>query len=203
MLCGVDEVGRGALAGPVVAAAAVLTAPAPPGLRDSKKLSPRQRESLFSVLQACCVWAVGQASVEEIDRLNILQATHLAMRRALGNLPPLSLSQVVIDGDRAPALEFLPPAVEVRTLVKADDLVAEVSAASVLAKVTRDALLRQLEQAHPGYGFAAHAGYGTAQHLKALSRMGPCEAHRRTFAPVKAATAKTSPCIPLAPALKR
>ena len=180
LVAGVDEAGRGPLAGPVVAAAVILDARAPiPGLADSKQLSPRRREALFDEIRAkalCC--SIAQASVEEIDRLNILQATMLAMQRAVQGLR-LKPNKVLVDGNRLPPLTVLAAAV-----VSGDALVPAISAASILAKVTRDRLLDELHAVHPGYGFDRHKGYGTAQHLLALQTLGPLAIHRRSFSPV-------------------
>lgn len=186
LVAGVDEAGRGPLAGPVVAAAVILDDRANiKGLADSKQLSPRRREALFDEICAkalCC--SVAQASVEEIDRLNILQATMLAMQRAVQGLR-LKPSKVLVDGNRLPALNVLAEAI-----VSGDALVPCISAASILAKVTRDRLLGELHAEHPGYGFDRHKGYGTAEHLKALQTLGPLAAHRRSFAPVARAVAQ-------------
>ncbi|WP_291010163.1 ribonuclease HII [Hydrogenophaga sp.] len=180
LMAGVDEAGRGPLAGPVVAAAVILDDRAPiKGLADSKQLSERRREQLYDEIRAkalCC--SVAQASVEEIDRLNILQATLLAMQRAVLGLR-LKPAKVLVDGNRLPALDVLAEAV-----VSGDALVPAISAASILAKVTRDRLLLTLHEQFPAYGFDRHKGYGTAQHLLALRTLGPLEAHRRSFAPV-------------------
>lgn len=180
LVAGVDEAGRGPLAGPVVAAAVILDDMAPiKGLADSKKLTERQRERLYDEIRAkalCC--SVAQASVTEIDTLNILQATMLAMRRAVQGLR-LKPVKVLVDGNRLPSLDVMAEAV-----VGGDALVPAISAASILAKVTRDRLLMDLHERHPGYGFDRHKGYGTAQHLEALRRLGPLPEHRRTFAPV-------------------
>lgn len=180
LVAGVDEAGRGPLAGPVVAAAVILDARAPiEGLADSKQLSPRRREQLFDEIRAkalCC--SIAQASVEEIDRLNILQATLLAMQRAVKGLR-LKPNKVLVDGNRLPSLEVLAEAV-----VSGDALVPSISAASILAKVTRDRLLNELHALHPGYGFDRHKGYGTVQHMLALQTLGPLDVHRRSFAPV-------------------
>ena len=183
LVAGVDEAGRGPLAGPVVAAAVILD-PASPiaGLADSKTLSARRREILFDQIRAralCC--SIASASVEEIDRLNILQATLLAMQRAVAGLRLLPHS-VVVDGNRLPVLPM--PAT---ALVGGDAKMAAISAASILAKVQRDRWCEDLHAAHPVYGFATHKGYPTPEHLAALQRHGPCEAHRRSFAPVRAA----------------
>lgn len=189
LMAGVDEAGRGPLAGPVVAAAVILDDMAPiAGLADSKKLTERRRERLYDEIRAkalCC--SVAQASVDEIDRLNILNATLLAMRRAVQGLR-LKPSKVLIDGNRLPALDVLAEAV-----VGGDALVPSISAASILAKVTRDRLLVELHERHPGYGFDRHKGYGTAEHLAALHRFGPLPEHRRSFAPVAQACRAEAP----------
>ena len=183
LVAGVDEAGRGPLAGPVVAAAVILDDMHPiRGLADSKTLSPRRRERLSDEIRAhalCC--AVGLASVEEIDGLNILQATLLAMRRAIEGLR-LAPQRVVVDGNRAPAL-----CMPVAAIVQGDAKVAAISAASIVAKVERDRLCLALHAQYPAYGFATHKGYATPQHLAALQAHGPCVAHRRSFAPVRAA----------------
>ena len=183
LVAGVDEAGRGPLAGPVVAAAVILDELAPvAGLADSKVLSPRRREMLFDQIRAralCC--SIASASVEEIDRLNILQATLLAMRRAVEGLR-LRPHRVVVDGNQVPLLSMT-----VAALVKGDAKVAAISAASILAKVQRDRWCADLHAEFPDYGFATHKGYATAAHRAALQRHGPCAAHRRSFAPVRAA----------------
>jgi ribonuclease HII len=184
LLCGVDEAGRGCWAGPVVAAAVVFRGAAPAGLNDSKQLTARRREALVPLIQANAWWAVGVASEREIEQHNILQATFLAMRRAVARLPELALTQVVVDGNRDPKL-IVPASCSVETLVKADALVAEVSAASILAKVHRDRYMVELAKRYPGYGFEVHAGYGVPDHIAALEKLGPCEAHRMTFKPLK------------------
>lgn len=180
LLAGVDEAGRGPLVGPVVAAAVMLDDLAPiKGLKDSKRLSAKAREALFDEIRAkalCC--SIAQASAEEIDQLNILQATLLAMKRAVGGLR-LRPAQVLVDGNRLPDWD-LPS----QAIVKGDSKVAAISAASILAKVTRDRLLLALHAQHPEYGFDAHKGYGTARHLSALARFGVLPEHRRSFAPV-------------------
>ncbi|MDO9095099.1 MAG: ribonuclease HII [Rubrivivax sp.] len=184
LLAGVDEAGRGPLAGPVVAAAVILDELAPiKGLADSKTLSARRRERLFDEIRAralCC--SIASASVEEIDRLNILQATMLAMKRAVEGLRILP-HHVVVDGNRVPVL-----AMPVVALVKGDSKLAAISAASILAKVQRDRWCEELHAAHPQYGFATHKGYPTPEHLAALQAHGPCAVHRSSFAPVRAAT---------------
>lgn len=180
LIAGVDEAGRGPLAGPVVAAAVILDDLNPiAGLNDSKKLSAARREKLFDEIRAkalCC--SIAQASVEEIDEINILQATMLAMRRAVEGLR-LKPAKVLVDGNRLPVLDVLAEAI-----VKGDATVPAVSAASILAKVTRDRWCAQLDQQYPQYGFAGHKGYGTAEHLAALQAHGACPEHRKTFAPV-------------------
>ena len=185
LVAGVDEAGRGPLAGPVVAAAVMLDDLQPiVGLADSKTLSPRRRERLYDEIRAkalCC--CVAEASVDEIDRLNILQATLLAMRRAVEGLR-LSPQQVLVDGNRVPVLR-----VPAQAIVKGDARVPAISAASILAKVHRDRLCMALDARHPQYGFAAHKGYPTAEHLQALRRFGPCDEHRRSFGPVRASAA--------------
>ena len=180
LLAGVDEAGRGPLAGPVVAAAVILDELKPiKGLADSKALSPKQRARLYDEIRAkalCC--SVAQASVQEIDELNILQATLLAMRRAVEGLR-LKPSMVLVDGNRLPTLAVMAEAV-----VGGDAKVAAISAASILAKVTRDRWCEAYALQYPQYGFAAHKGYGTAEHLAALQLHGACPEHRRSFRPV-------------------
>lgn len=180
-LAGVDEAGRGPLAGPVVAAAVMLDPDRPiDGLRDSKKLSAAARERLAEVIRREAVaWCVAEASVEEIDRINILQATLLAMRRAVEGLG-CAPDDIWVDGNRCPDWPWRSQAV-----VKGDDRVAAIAAASILAKTDRDHFMRCLHDAHPQYGFARHMGYGTAQHLEALKAYGACPQHRRSFGPVK------------------
>lgn len=184
LLAGVDEAGRGPLAGPVVAAAVILDDDQPiAGLADSKKLSAAKRERLFNEIRAkalCC--SIAQASVEEIDRLNILHATMLAMQRAVQGLR-LRPAKVLVDGNRLPKLD-----VWAEAIVKGDDKVPAISAASILAKVTRDHYLQELDMLYPAYGFATHKGYGTAVHLAALQQMGVTPHHRRSFAPVALAS---------------
>jgi len=180
LIAGVDEAGRGPLAGPVVAAAVILD-PARPvsGLRDSKQLSAGARERLAMAIRGSArAWCVASADVAEIDALNILQATLLAMRRAVEGLA-VAPAEVLVDGNRCPRL-----ACTVRAIVGGDRDVAAISAASILAKTVRDALLIELDARHPGYGFARNKGYGTPGHLEALARLGPCAVHRRSFAPV-------------------
>jgi len=180
LVAGVDEAGRGPLAGPVVAAAVILDDLHPiKGLDDSKKLTALRRARLFDEIRAkalCC--SIAQASVEEIDRLNILQATMLAMRRAVEGLR-LKPRLVLVDGNRIPMLD-----VPAQAIVKGDALVSAISAASILAKVHRDRWCQDFDQQYPQYGFAAHKGYGTVQHLAALRAHGACPEHRTSFGPV-------------------
>jgi len=181
-LAGVDEVGRGPLAGDVVAAAVILD-PARPiaGLRDSKKLSAQRREVLaLRIKEQALAWAVARATVAEIDQLNILQAALLAMHRAVQALHPQP-TYVLVDGNRLPRWDYASEPV-----VKGDDRVPAIAAASILAKVQRDGELLELERRYPGYGFAAHKGYPTAAHLKALHTLGVSPVHRRSFGPVRA-----------------
>ena len=184
-LAGVDEAGRGPLAGPVVAAAVILDPRRPiEGLADSKTLSGRSRERLALLIrERALAWSLASSGREEIDTLNILQATLLAMRRAVHGLAVRPM-RVQVDGDHAPRLDD--PACSVETVIRGDATVAAISAASILAKVHRDGLMVALDERHPGYGFAAHKGYGTAAHLAALRRLGPSPEHRRSFAPVRA-----------------
>ncbi|RIX85494.1 ribonuclease HII [Acidovorax cavernicola] len=194
LMAGVDEAGRGPLAGPVVAAAVILDDLRPiRGLADSKTLTALQRERLHDQILAkalCC--SIAQASVEEIDSLNILQATMLAMRRAVEGLR-LKPVKVLVDGNRLPRLDVLAEAI-----VKGDARVKAISAASILAKVHRDRLCKQLHDEFPNYGFAGHKGYGTREHLEALQRHGACVHHRRSFSPVAAALARTAAEMPTA-----
>ncbi len=180
LVAGVDEAGRGPLAGPVVAAAVILDDRNPiAGLADSKALSASRREKLFEQILAkalCC--SIAQATVEEIDRLNILQATMLAMRRAVMGLR-LKPAQVLVDGNRIPMLDVMAEAI-----VGGDSKVAAISAASILAKVHRDRWCMELHLEYPEYGFAAHKGYGTERHMAALREHGACAQHRKSFAPV-------------------
>ncbi|CAG0985975.1 Ribonuclease HII [Burkholderiales bacterium] len=180
LVAGVDEAGRGPLAGPVVAAAVVLDPRRPiEGLADSKLLSARRREALATEIRAHArAYAVAQAAVEEIDAINILQATMLAMRRAVEALG-VDLAEVLVDGNRCPSVGCA-----VRAIVGGDRDVPSISAASILAKTVRDALLVALDREYPAYGFARHKGYATPEHLAALARHGPCPAHRKSFAPV-------------------
>jgi ribonuclease HII len=181
-IAGVDEAGRGPLAGPVVAAAVVLDPNRPiEGLRDSKQLTPARRRDLATRIRAdALAFAVAQASVAEIDRLNILQASLLAMRRAIEALQPV-VDLVLVDGNRVPLI-----AIASRAIVGGDAIEPAISAASILAKTHRDALMRALHRRYPEYGFARHFGYPTPQHLARLNALGPCAVHRRSFAPVRA-----------------
>ncbi|QLQ25481.1 MAG: ribonuclease HII [Dechloromonas sp.] len=180
LVCGVDEAGRGPLAGPVVAAAVILD-PARPisGLNDSKKLSERRRDELALIIRAeALAWAVAEASVEEIDRLNILHASLLAMQRAVAGLA-VRPERALVDGNRCPRL-----AIPVEAVVKGDGKIAAIAAASILAKTVRDAGMRVLDAAYPQYGFGRHMGYPTEAHCRALREHGPISAHRRSFGPV-------------------
>ncbi|MBO4938306.1 MAG: ribonuclease HII [Oscillospiraceae bacterium] len=177
VICGVDEAGRGPLAGPVCAAAVILPKHLQlPGLNDSKKLTDKKRRELYPLIKEQAIaWGIGFATHQEIDEINILQATYLAMERALEQLtvkPDLAL----IDGNRAK--DF---GIPVRTVVKGDSLSANIAAASILAKVTRDDLMLQMAEEYPGYGFEVHKGYGTKAHYEALRSRGPCAIHRVTF----------------------
>jgi len=180
LTAGVDEAGRGPLAGPVIAAAVILDELNPiHGLNDSKKLSAKRREALFDEIRARALcFAIAEASVQEIDEINILQATLLAMKRAVEalRLPP---KLVLVDGNRLPILFIRSEAI-----VQGDALVPAISAASILAKVHRDRLCEAMHQLYPVYGFDQHKGYGTAQHMAALKAHGPADCHRMTFAPV-------------------
>lgn len=182
LIAGVDEAGRGPLAGPVLAAAVILDPDHPiTGLADSKQLSPLRRERLAVEIRAkALTWALGRAEVGEIDRFNILQASLLAMQRAIAALSIVP-DRVLVDGNRCPTL-----ACPCEVIVKGDVTVPAISAASILAKVARDAELRELHARYPDYGFAQHKGYPTAAHRAALRRLGPCPEHRRSFAPVAA-----------------
>ena len=187
LTAGVDEAGRGPLAGPVCAAAVILDPDKPiAGLNDSKKLSAKKREALAPLIrERALAWGVGWASVEEIDSVNILEATFLAMERALAALsrkPEL----ILIDGNRAP--KHLPAPFE--TIVKGDARVPAISAASILAKTERDRLMAQIGREHPEYGFGQHAGYGTKAHIEAIGKYGVLPCHRRSFEPVKSIIAK-------------
>lgn len=187
LVAGVDEAGRGPLAGPVIAAAVILDPEHPlTGLRDSKRLTPARRETLaLAIRQHALGFAIAGAEVAEIDALNILQATLLAMRRAIEALPERP-GHIMIDGNKAPQLAEIYKECSIETLVGGDDLVPAISGASILAKTHRDALMRELDARHPGYGLAQHFGYPTATHLEALRRLGPSPIHRLSFSPVRA-----------------
>lgn len=188
-ICGVDEAGRGPLCGPVVTAAVILD-PARPicGLADSKKLSEKTRMRLaLEIREKAFAWSIAEASVAEIDELNILQATMLAMRRAVEGLGMMP-SEVLVDGNRIPTGLQVPA----RAIVKGDALEPAISAASILAKTQRDALLVELDRRYPQYGFAGHKGYPTAAHLQALKEFGATPEHRRSFGPVAAVLAQAS-----------
>lgn len=181
MICGVDEAGRGPLAGPVYAAAVILDPDRPiVGLVDSKTISAKRRERLaLAVHTHAKAWAVGVSSVEEIDRINILQATLLAMKRAILSLG-FAPTEVLVDGNSCPDIDL-----PVRAIIKGDATVPEISAASILAKTARDAEMRRLHQLYPQYGFDRHFGYGTAKHMEMLKQYGPSDCHRASFAPIR------------------
>ncbi len=180
IIAGIDEAGRGCLAGPVYAAAVVLGPEPLPGLNDSKKLTPARRERLFVEIQRVAVdWSIGSADVAEVDRLNILQASWLAMQRAVAGLRQVP-AQAWVDGNQAPPLPCA-----VRTIVGGDAIEPAIMAASILAKVARDRVISALDADYPGYGFAQHKGYGTAAHLAALQRLGASPIHRMSFAPCR------------------
>ena len=184
LICGIDEAGRGPWAGPVTAGAVIFDKATPiQGLTDSKKLSEKKRLALEPLIKEhVLAWGIGWASPEEIDELNIRQANHLAMRRAVEAME-FTPTEIIIDGNDVPS--GLPcPA---RAIVKGDLTEPPISAASILAKTARDRLMQGLDITHPGYGFAAHKGYGTKAHAEALTRLGPCSIHRMSFRPVKLA----------------
>ena len=189
LVAGVDEAGRGPLAGPVVAAAVILDPAAPiAGLDDSKRLSPRSRADLArEIRERAASWAVARVDVDVIDAINILQATMQAMREAVGRLDPAP-RQVLVDGDRCPDLPC-----PVRAVVGGDATVAAIGAASILAKVARDREMIEMDRRYPEYGFARHKGYGTQAHRDALLRLGPSPIHRLSFAPVKSALVQRAP----------
>jgi ribonuclease HII len=180
-VAGVDEAGRGPLAGPVIAAAVILDPENPViGLKDSKQLTPSRREALYlEITQKAIAWEVGRASVEEIDRLNILQATLLAMQRAVVRLSPPA-RYVLVDGNQCPQLDC-----PVEAVVGGDSTIAAISAASIIAKVTRDREMVEMDRCYPGYGLARHKGYPSREHLLALQRLGVTPLHRRSYAPVR------------------
>jgi ribonuclease HII len=186
---GVDEAGRGPLAGPVVAAAVILDSGRPiAGLNDSKKLSAHRRELLAEkICQYSLSWAVAWADAAEIDKLNILNATMLAMRRAILGLRLLPES-VVVDGNRLPSLRFHQVSLCGEAVVGGDARIPAISAASILAKVTRDRMMRHYDGLFPGYGFSQHKGYGTVAHRTQIELLGPCDLHRRSFEPVRSMT---------------
>ena len=188
VICGIDEVGRGPLAGPVVAAAVVLPRKLHPllerHLNDSKKVAPARREELFALLQDCAKIGVGRAEVAEIDGINILQATFLAMRRAYETI---GADHALVDGNRKPPLPC-----PVTCIVKGDSRSFSIAAASIIAKVTRDREMKILAETHPGYGWERNAGYGTPEHLQAMRTVGVTDLHRRSFAPVRELIAKVA-----------
>ncbi len=183
---GIDEAGRGPLAGPVYAAAVILNPLNPiEGLKDSKKLTPAERESLAPIIQErALAWSVAFAAVEEIDSMNILEATLLAMKRAVLGLS-IRPTILLIDGNRMPHMPY-----RIRTIIKGDDRVPEISAASILAKTAHDALFKRYAKEYPGYGFEHHMGYGTAEHMAAIERLGVLPIHRKTFEPIASRLAK-------------
>lgn len=180
LIAGMDEVGRGPLAGPVVAGVVILPVGHQiEGLADSKKLSEKRREALYDIIiDEALAWAVGRGEVEEIDRVNILQANFLAMQRAM-NLLTVQPDLVQVDGNQCPKLN-----VPVEAVIKGDQKIPAIMAASIVAKVTRDREMREMDAIYPGYGFAQHKGYGTKAHMAAIERLGPCRIHRRSFAPI-------------------
>ena len=180
-VAGIDEAGRGPLAGPVVAASCILpTKSSIPSLNDSKKLSPNQRETLFNMLKDTpgVFFGIGIASAKEIDEINILQATFLAMQRAVSamKIPP---DYLLIDGNKAPSFS-----IPFKTVIGGDGLIPSIAAASILAKVTRDLLMCKIDEKWPEYGFLKHKGYGTKSHFEAIEKWGPCQEHRKTFKPI-------------------
>ncbi|MEZ5758764.1 MAG: ribonuclease HII [Emcibacteraceae bacterium] len=180
VICGVDEVGRGPLAGPVIAAAVVLDpANIPHHLNDSKKLSAKKREELNDIILTTASFGFGEASLEEIDELNILQASMLAMQRAVQNLP-CKVDHILVDGNRLPNFEA--PATAV---IKGDQKSLSIAAASIIAKIKRDFLMKNLAKIHPEYGWERNAGYGTREHMEALNLVGPSRFHRKSFAPIR------------------
>ena len=193
-VCGIDEVGRGALAGPVVAAAVVLRGDVPRGLADSKIVSPNRREALFEELSRTALVGVGIVDVDVIDRVNIQEANFVAMQMALQSLAQMAftgeLGAVLVDGNHltwALRRDCAGLGATIFTVVKGDAKVAAISAASIIAKVTRDRIMKSLDPIHPGYSFAANSGYGSPAHLAGLKDLGPSAVHRQTFAPVEEA----------------
>ncbi len=189
LVAGVDEAGRGPLAGPVVAAAVVLDPRAPVnGLADSKKLTAKRRDELaYEIREHALAWSVAWADPAEIDAINILAATMLAMRRAILGLVVMP-NRVLIDGNRLPDLRFERMTIAGEAIIGGDDLIPAISAASIVAKTTRDRMMVALDKIYPRYEFARHKGYGTDVHREKLREFGPCCEHRRTFAPVRAAS---------------
>jgi len=181
MVAGVDEAGRGALCGPVIAAAVVFSCNAiPEGITDSKRLTEKRREILYDeIVASSYAWGVGSASSEEIDDINILNASMLAMKRAVEGLP-LKLDLAVVDGNKCPDVSC-----PVRSIVKGDSLIVEIAAASILAKVTRDRLMVELDRKHPGCGIMTHKGYPTQKHIESLYKVGVANCYRKTFKPVR------------------
>lgn len=180
LVAGVDEAGRGPLAGPVIAAAVILDDTCIiDGLRDSKKLSEARREVLYETIKEhALAWAVGRVDHEQIDQMNILRATLLAMETAINQLTP-SPTLVLVDGNKCPPSKY-----PIQAIVRGDQTVPAIMAASIIAKVTRDREMREIDKIYPGYGFAKHKGYGTKMHKDALLTLGPCPNHRKSFAPV-------------------
>jgi ribonuclease HII len=178
-IAGVDEVGRGPLAGPVVAASVMFHGPVPKGLNDSKKLSAKKREELFDLITSCADFAIALVPATIIDKINIRAATLLAMKQALEGLNK-TVDLALIDGNDKPQI-----ACPCLTVIKGDSRIASIAAASIVAKVMRDQLMARLDNVYEGYNFASHAGYGTPQHLEALKKLGPCPEHRKSFAPLK------------------
>ncbi len=179
-IAGVDEVGRGPLAGPVLAVAVILNGKRITGLRDSKKINEMKRQELSAIIrEKALAWAYGFASVKEIDTINILNASLLAMKRAVQNLNIIP-EEVLVDGNKCPQLD-----IPVRAIVGGDDLIKEISAASIVAKVIRDYLMTVFDKRYPQYGFANHKGYGTKEHMQAIEKYGVSPIHRRSFAPVR------------------
>lgn len=180
VICGVDEVGRGPLAGPVIAAAVILDpANIPHHLNDSKKLSAKKREQLNEIIIATAEYGYGEANLEEIDELNILHASMLAMQRAVANLPR-KVDHILVDGNRIP--DFDAPAT---ALIKGDQKSVSIAAASIIAKIKRDFLMKELSKIHPEYGWERNSGYGTREHMEALNLVGPSRFHRKSFAPIR------------------
>lgn len=183
MICGIDEVGRGCLAGDVLACAVVFHGPHPEGIRDSKKMSRDSRTRLDAEIRRMAHVSIGIATVAEIDEINILQATMLAMRRAFEGLPSgLAVERILVDGNRAPSIDTRIP---IDTIVKGDATEATIGAASIVAKVARDAIMLSLHATHPEYDWTSNMGYGSPKHLAALAEFGPTRYHRMSFAPLR------------------